>query len=151
MNNAGNNDANVEKDSMTNVEKDSNNDANVEKDSNDNDNLNEEVSNMNIDNHSSTRICLHCLKKVEGSSRCSQCMTALYCSRDCQLKHWPVHKNICEDSNVENSNQKLKMKAKNYSNQGNFQSAEKQWCSLQYIYIYMTYSLPERIRDSLKE
>ena len=93
-----------------------NDDAHVEEERDSNSN-NDELS--NIDNHSSTRVCLHCLQKVEGSSRCSQCRTALYCNRDCQLQHWPVHKNICEDSNAENSNERLKMKAMNYSNQGN--------------------------------
>ena len=84
----------------------------------DDDNLNNEVSNMNIDSHSK-KYCLCCLKEVEGSSRCSQCRTALYCSRECQLKHWPVHKNICQDSNnTEDSNEKLDMKAMNHAKQG---------------------------------
>ena len=51
--------------------------------------------------------CLCCLKLVEGSLRCSKCRTALYCGRACQLKHWPVHKNNCRDSNdTENSDDK---------------------------------------------
>ena len=67
----------------------------------DDDNLSNELSNMNIDSshRSSDRNCLYCLQKVEGSSRCSKCRTALYCNRVCQEKHWPVHKNICQDSN----------------------------------------------------
>jgi hypothetical protein len=83
-----------------------NDDGNVNKekyDSNSNDddhcNLNNQLSNMNIDSRRGNRNCLCCLKEVEGSSRCSKCRTALYCSRECQLKHWPVHKNICIDSN----------------------------------------------------
>ena len=90
--------------------------------SNDDDNLNEEVSNMNIDSSrsSSNRNCLYCLQKVEGCSRCSKCRTALYCSRECQLKHWPVHKNSCINSNnTENSDQKLETKALNHAKQGN--------------------------------
>jgi hypothetical protein len=81
---------------------------------------------MNIDSSSSSKkkkkmdICLYCLQKVEGSSRCSKCRTALYCSRACQLKHWPVHKNVCQDSNnAENSDEKLNMKAENHFDQGN--------------------------------
>jgi hypothetical protein len=63
---------------------------------------------------------LCCLKEVEGCSRCSKCRTALYCNRVCQEKHWPVHKNSCQDSNnTENSNEKLQMKAMNHSKQGN--------------------------------
>ena len=102
-----------------------NNKANAEKvnsNSNDDDTvLNNEVSNMKINSRSNNRNCLCCLKEVEGSSRCSKCRAALYCNRDCQLKHWPVHKNICEDSNnAEDSDEKLLIKAINHSKQGNF-------------------------------
>jgi hypothetical protein len=90
------------------------------------DDLSNEMSSMNFDNNSSNKkkkkknTCLCCLKEVEGCSRCSQCRTALYCDRDCQLKHWPVHKNICQDSNnAENSAEKLDMKARNHLKQGN--------------------------------
>ena len=101
-------------------------DVNSKKDNSnddDDDNLNEELSNMmNIDSSrgSINRNCLCCLKEVEGCSRCSQCRTALYCNRECQLKHWPVHKNICQDSNnTENSDQKIIAKAANHCEQGN--------------------------------
>jgi len=97
-------------------------DSNAKKGSNSNDaddNLNKELSNMNINSRSSNRTCLCCLKEVEGSSRCSQCRTALYCSRECQLKHWPVHKNSCQDSNnAQDSDEKLYKKAHNHLNQG---------------------------------
>jgi len=97
-------------------------DVNVKKDSSssndDNLNLNNEISNMNINSHSN-RNCLYCLQVVEGSSRCSQCRTALYCNRECHLKHWPVHKNICRDSNnSQDSNKKLHLKAWNHLDQG---------------------------------
>ena len=64
--------------------------------------------------------CLYCLQVVKGSMRCSRCETALYCGRECQVKHWPVHKNSCLDSNdTEDSNEKLNMKAMNHYKQGN--------------------------------
>ena len=107
---------------------DMNNDFNVAKDNSDNsndnddDNISNELSNMNIDSSShrnSDRNCLYCLQVVQGSSRCSQCRTALYCSRECQIKHWPVHKNICIDSNnILDNDEKLEMKAMNHSKQG---------------------------------
>ena len=98
--------------------------------SNDDDNLNDELSNMSINSNSnsnsninsninSNRHCLYCLKVVEGSLRCSKCRTALYCNRDCQLKHWPVHKNSCQDSNADDSDEKLYKKAQNHLTQGN--------------------------------
>jgi len=108
-----------------------NDDGNVSKENNDSNNddddhcnLNNQLSNMNIDSRHGNRNCLCCLKVVKGSSRCSKCRTALYCSRECQVKHWPVHKNSCQDSNnTENSNEKLSMKAENHLNQGNSMSA----------------------------
>ena len=73
---------------------------------------------MNINSHRGT--CLCCLKAVEGSLRCSKCRTALYCGRACQLKHWPVHKNCCHDSNdTENSNEKLSTRILNKIDKGN--------------------------------
>jgi len=114
------------------MDQDSNNSSsmndgnNAKKDSSnsndDNVNLSNELSSMNINiSHRSTdRNCLYCLQKVEGSSRCSKCRTALYCNRACQEKHWPVHKNICINSNnTEDSDEKLFMKAKNHHKQGN--------------------------------
>ena len=95
----------------------------------DGDNLNEELSNMNINGGDSTRNCLYCLKEVKGQSRCSQCRTALYCNRECQLKHWPVHKNICTDSNnAESSDEKLDMKAFNHFNQGILIDCPPKYC-----------------------
>jgi hypothetical protein len=115
-----------------------NDDGNVDQvknDSNSNDdddcNLSNQLSDMNIDNSNSTTksnsksskkkkdTCLHCLKEVEGCSRCSKCRTALYCNRECHEKHWPEHKNNCQDSNdTENSDKKLETKAENHLYQG---------------------------------
>jgi len=101
-----------------NKEKDSSRSSN---DDDDADDLNDVLSNMSINSNSnSSRHCLYCLKAVKGSMRCSKCRTALYCNRECQVKHWPMHKNICRDSNdAEDSDEKLKMKADNHSKQGN--------------------------------
>jgi hypothetical protein len=103
------------------------NDNNAEKDSGSattgNDDLNNELSSMSIDNSHSKKkkyYCLHCLKEVSTTLRCSRCETAIYCGRECQVKHWPVHKNSCQDSNnTEDDNKKLNMKALNHYNQGN--------------------------------
>ena len=103
-----------------------NSDVNANNSGSSND-LSNELGSMNIDSSGSSisskkkkDTCLCCLKEVEGCSRCSKCRTALYCNRVCQEKHWPVHKNMCQDSNnTEDSNEKLAMKAANHSNQGN--------------------------------
>jgi len=107
-----------EDDNVNAVKKDSNDD---DDDDNDNDDVNKELSDMNIDSHCKKRgTCLYCLQVVKGSKRCDRCETALYCGRECQVKHWPVHKNCCEDSNdTENSDKKLQMKAENHYKQGN--------------------------------
>ena len=85
--------------------------------------ISNELSSMTIDGSSSKKkknICLFCLKEVQGLQGCSQCGTARYCGKACQVKHWPVHKNTCLDSNdAEDSNQKLDMKANNHFKQGN--------------------------------
>jgi hypothetical protein len=110
-----------------------------ENDDNDNSNImndvvvvNEERDTNNSNNDdflvnepTSKNNCLCCLQVVEGQSRCSKCRTALYCTRDCQVKHWPVHKNICMNSNSSDGDKKLEMKAHNHFKQGN------------YIYIYI--------------
>jgi len=69
-------------------------------------------------NGNSKNNCLYCLEEVEGLLRCSKCRTALYCNRKCQEKHWPVHRNICRDSNAEDSDEKLELKALNHAKQG---------------------------------
>ena len=114
-NNSNNNSSSMNDDANINAEKGSSSNMN------DDGGLSNELSSMNIDSSKKKKKnCLHCLQEVEGSSRCSKCRTALYCSRACQEKHWPVHKNNCTNSNAEDSDLKLLMKALNHSNQGNF-------------------------------
>ena len=93
--------------------------------SNDDGGLSNELNTMSIDTSSSSKkkkknTCLFCLKEVEGLQGCSRCGTAHYCGRECQAKHWPVHKNNCRDSyGTEDSNDKLYLKAMNHVCQGN--------------------------------
>ena len=113
----------MDHDSSSNAEK-----CSSSNNSNDGSGLSNELSSMTIDSTSSSssskkkkNTCLCCLKEVEGLQGCSRCGTARYCGKACQLKHWPVHKNNCQDSNdTEDSNEKLHLKAKNHSNQGSF-------------------------------
>uniref|UniRef100_A0A8C9S606 Zinc finger MYND domain-containing protein 10 n=1 Tax=Scleropages formosus TaxID=113540 RepID=A0A8C9S606_SCLFO len=32
----------------------------------------------------------------EAAKRCSRCRSEWYCRRECQVKHWPKHKNVCQ-------------------------------------------------------
>jgi hypothetical protein len=45
------------------------------------------------------RICAGCRQTVEKSYKCSVCRCAglhvRYCSKVCQVKHWPMHKTVC--------------------------------------------------------
>ena len=39
--------------------------------------------------------CKNCQQRFEKIKHCALCTLAHYCSRECQLKDWPMHKNIC--------------------------------------------------------
>lgn len=39
--------------------------------------------------------CGHCQKVVNISKRCSNCKLHRYCNKECQSKHWKVHKTFC--------------------------------------------------------
>jgi len=119
----------MDQDSSMSMNNDAAGNADTDGGSNNNDDsgLSNELSSMNIDSTRSkkkkktkTNTCLCCLKEVQGCSRCTQCETAFYCSRECQVRHWPVQKNNCRDSNgTEDSDEKLYRKAMNHTNQGN--------------------------------
>jgi len=86
------------------------------------------MSTDNNNNISSKRaVCVNCLKENQSMQKCSRCKTASYCSVTCQRADWPVHKNVCINSNLfgsrsenlEVQNVPLQMmKAVNYSQQG---------------------------------
>merc|ERR1719508_590974 len=37
------------------------------------------------------------LPPVEEVHRCSRCLTMMYCSKDCQLSDWKIHKITCKE------------------------------------------------------
>ena len=43
-------------------------------------------------------VCAYCdgIAKKEDFKKCAKCRRAAYCSKDCQKKHWPVHKTVCK-------------------------------------------------------
>lgn len=42
------------------------------------------------DNKRSCKIC-----HKEAEKKCGNCSKVFYCSKDCQVKHWPTHKKVC--------------------------------------------------------
>jgi len=42
-------------------------------------------------------LCTGCVKVVDGDKlkSCSRCFKGKYCSRECQEKHWKIHKKVC--------------------------------------------------------
>lgn len=55
---------------------------------------------MNAEHHAlpvvPKAVCAQCAAPVERLQRCAACMTAAYCSKACQLAHWPAHKAACK-------------------------------------------------------
>ena len=56
---------------------------------------------LNMLLHESTKIgkdyFYACEKLTDHLMKCGKCLMARYCSRDCQSRHWKVHKSICSD------------------------------------------------------
>ncbi|XP_076372425.1 uncharacterized protein LOC143257524 isoform X2 [Tachypleus tridentatus] len=53
-----------------------------------------------VDPYTSANFCVACGQS--GEFRCSRCKT-WYCSRNCQVKDWPLHKPICKETDGESN------------------------------------------------
>lgn len=51
--------------------------------------VNDQTRSQMNDEHYCAECCVVAFKK------CSNCQRSYYCSRECQIKNWPLHKNIC--------------------------------------------------------
>jgi MYND finger/Ankyrin repeats (3 copies)/Ankyrin repeat len=50
---------------------------------------------MSSDLSEASEVCAKC-GAIEAKSKCSRCLRVCYCSKQCQEKHWPLHKKICK-------------------------------------------------------
>ncbi|XP_022800337.1 N-lysine methyltransferase SMYD2-B-like [Stylophora pistillata] len=48
--------------------------------------------------------CANCKSKQRFMKRCTACKQVIYCSKECQLLHWPNHKPSCLEFRVTGSN-----------------------------------------------
>ena len=39
--------------------------------------------------------CASCGVKNQVMKRCTKCKAVVYCTRECQVKHWQAHKFLC--------------------------------------------------------
>lgn len=39
-----------------------------------------------------------CSNPGDQNKRCGKCFVAVYCSKDCQIKHWKVHERHCKEN-----------------------------------------------------
>ena len=61
-------------------------------------------------------VCAYCdaIANKEPYKKCAKCKIAAYCSKDCQKKHWPVHKTVCKSAPKESCSQKTKAGASSF-------------------------------------
>lgn len=52
-----------------------------------------------------TKYCVVCWEEQTHMSTCGRCRTVLYCSTECQKKHWPIHKLTCNKEQKEEGRQ----------------------------------------------
>ena len=55
-------------------------------------------------------VCSYCnaIAIRDYFKKCAECRRAAYCSKECQKKHWPVHKAVCKSAPKESCSWKMK-------------------------------------------
>jgi hypothetical protein len=55
---------------------------------------NQSTTNESSSSTSTKRTCANCIKETD-LQKCGRCKAIFYCSRECQTKHWSIHKTTC--------------------------------------------------------
>ena len=65
---------------------------------------------MQAERENAGMVCANCdaIANNVHFKKCAACKLATYCSKECQKKHWPVHKTVCKSAPMESRSKKTK-------------------------------------------
>ena len=65
---------------------------------------------MQAERENAGMICANCDAMASNTHlrKCAACKRVAYCSKECQKKHWPVHKTVCKSAPMESCSKKTK-------------------------------------------
>ena len=68
----------------------------------------EHLQRLQTERENAGMVCANCndIANKEPYKKCAKCKRAVYCSKECQKKHWPVHKTVCKSAPKESCSKK---------------------------------------------
>ena len=65
---------------------------------------------MQAERENASMMCANCNAIANNThlKKCAACKRVAYCSKECQKKHWPVHKTVCKSAPMESCSKKTK-------------------------------------------
>ena len=68
----------------------------------------EHLQRLQAERENAGMVCANCndIANKEPFKKCAKCKRAAYCSKECQKKHWPVHKTVCKSAPKESCSKK---------------------------------------------